>query len=213
MKIKKFVVNPFQINCYLYYDEITGDGIIIDPGAYEKYEEEEITDYIDDNKIKIRYIINTHGHIDHVLGNKFAVEKFKCSLLIHKSDLLLLKNARMQGLVFGIDIDDVPEPDEFITEDLKFKLNETEISFIHTPGHSPGGVCVVDHSNKIVFSGDTIFRETIGRVDLPGGDIDILLDSIKNILFGQCNDDYILYPGHMEETTIGNEKKYNHFLK
>jgi hydroxyacylglutathione hydrolase len=213
MKIKKFVVNPFQINCYLYYDEITGDGIIIDPGAYEKYEEEEITGYIDDNRIKVKYIINTHGHIDHVLGNKFAMEKFKCPLLIHKSDLLLLKNARMQGTVFGINIDDVPEPDGFITEDLKFKLDETEISFINTPGHSPGGVCIVDHLNKIVFSGDTIFRETIGRTDLPGGDVDILLDSIRIKLFAQCDNDYVLYPGHIEETTISNEKKNNIFLK
>jgi glyoxylase-like metal-dependent hydrolase (beta-lactamase superfamily II) len=148
-----------------------------------------------------------------VLGNRFAKQAFGCPLLIHKDDLFLLENAKAHGLIFGVDIDDVPLPDKFITEDLIIKLNKTEIKFIHTPGHSPGGVCVVDHINKNIFCGDTIFSESIGRTDLPGGNIDILLDSIKNKLFRQCGDDYTLYPGHMEETTIGLEKKHNPFLK
>jgi hydroxyacylglutathione hydrolase len=213
MKIKIFTVNPFQINCYLYYDEDTGEGIIIDPGAYDKYEEDEISNFVEYKKIKIKYIINTHGHIDHILGNKFAKEAFKCPVLIHRDDLFLIEDAKPHGLVFGINIDSVPVPDDFITEELKIKINRTEINFIHTPGHTPGGVCVVDHANKIIFSGDTIFLESIGRTDLPGGNIDILLDSIKNKLFAKCGDDYTLYPGHMEETTIGQEKKYNSFLR
>jgi glyoxylase-like metal-dependent hydrolase (beta-lactamase superfamily II) len=213
MKIKIFTVNPFQMNCYIYYDDLTREGIIIDPGAYDKHEEDEITEYIKKNNIKLKYIINTHGHIDHVLGNRFAKQAFGCPLLIHKDDLFLLENAKAHGLIFGVDIDDVPLPDKFITEDLIIKLNKTEIKFIHTPGHSPGGVCVVDHINKNIFCGDTIFSESIGRTDLPGGNIDILLDSIKNKLFRQCGDDYTLYPGHMEETTIGLEKKHNPFLK
>jgi glyoxylase-like metal-dependent hydrolase (beta-lactamase superfamily II) len=213
MKIKKIIVNPFQINCYIYYDESTGEGIIIDPGAFEKYEEDEISKFTKENNIKIKYIINTHGHIDHVLGNRFAVNNFNCSLLIHKDDLFLLNNSCAQGILYNLKVEKSPEPDGFITEDLKFKLNETEIKFIHAPGHSPGGVCIVDHTNKIVFSGDTIFRETIGRTDLPGGNMNIILDSINNKLFKLCGDDYILYPGHMEETTIGKEKKYNPFLR
>jgi hydroxyacylglutathione hydrolase len=213
MKIKKFIVNPFQMNCYIYYDESTGDGIIIDPGAYENYEEDEITDFVQSNNIKILFIINTHGHIDHVLGNKFAKSKFDCPLLIHKDDLFLLENAKAQGIFYNIDVNESPEPDKFISEDLKVNINKTEISFIHTPGHSPGGVCIVDHENKNIFCGDTIFAETIGRVDLPGGSMDVLINSIKNKLFLHCSNEYILYPGHMEETTIGNEKKYNSFLK
>lgn len=213
MKIKKFVVNPFQMNCYLYYDETSGDGIIIDPASYDKFEGEEIINLVKSKKINLKYIINTHGHIDHVLGNRFAVNNFRCPLLIHTDDLFLLNNSRTQGNLYNLKVDKSPEPDGFITEDLKIKLNETEISFIHTPGHSPGGVCIVDHLNKTVFSGDTIFRESIGRTDLPGGNFNILLNSIKNKLFLKCGDDYTLYPGHMEETTIEYEKKYNPFLK
>jgi hydroxyacylglutathione hydrolase len=213
MKIKIFTVNPFQMNCYIYYDETGLEGIIIDPGAYEKYEEDEIRDFIKKNKINIKYIINTHGHIDHVLGNNFAKESFNCPLLIHSDDLFLLDNAKAQGLLYGLNVLESPAPDNFITGDLKIYLNKTEIGFIHTPGHSPGGVCVVDHLNKIIFCGDTIFAESIGRTDLPGGKYEELLDSIKNKLFVQCEDDFVLYPGHMEETTIGQEKKYNPFLR
>lgn len=213
MKIKKITINPFQMNCYIYYDEITGEGIIIDPGAYDELEEEEILIFINEKNIKIKYIINTHGHIDHVLGNKFAKNNFKCPLLIHKEDLFLLQGVTEQGFLYNLAVAKSPEPDEFITGDLIINLGETKINFIHTPGHSPGGVCVVDHKNKIVFCGDTVFRESIGRVDLPGGDLKIILHSIKDNLFKNCSDDYILYPGHMESTTIGKEKKYNPFLK
>ncbi len=212
MKIKKFVINPFQMNCYIYYDEYSSEAIIIDPGVYENYEEEEILKFLESKNIKIKYIINTHGHVDHVMGNSFAKKNFNCPLLIHKNDLFLLNNSQIQGLLYGINIKASPEPDEFISENLIIKLSEIEINFIHTPGHSPGGICMVDHLNKIVFTGDTIFSESIGRTDLPGGDVNLLLDSIINKLFSQCNDDYTLYPGHMEETTVGKEKKYNPFL-
>lgn len=213
MKIKKFIVNPFQMNCYLYYDETTREGLIIDPAAFEKYEEDEILRFINEKSIKVKYIINTHGHIDHVLGNNFAKKIFKCPLLIHNDDLFLLNNTSTQGLLYNIDVEASPKPDDFISEELTIKFSESEIRFIHTPGHSPGGVCVVDHLSKIVFSGDTIFRESIGRTDLPGGNINILLNSINNKLFLKCDDDYTLFPGHMEETTIGDEKKYNPFLR
>jgi hydroxyacylglutathione hydrolase len=213
MKLKKFIINPFQMNCYIYYDENSGEGIIIDPAAYDKYEEDEILKFVKDKNIKIKYIINTHGHIDHILGNTFAKKNFNCPLLIHKDDLFLLSNSLAQGLIYNLEVSKSPEPDEFITDNLVIQLNNNEINFIHTPGHSPGGVCVVDHKNKNTFCGDTIFAETIGRTDLPGGNMDTLLDSIINKLFYQCEDDYTLYPGHMEETTIGKEKKYNPFFK
>lgn len=213
MKIKKFVVNPFQMNCYIYYDEMTREGVIIDPGAYDKSEEDEIAGFVESRNIKLQYSLNTHGHIDHVLGNRFAAGCFGIPQFIHADDLFLLENAKIHGLVFGISIDEVPTPDEYITEELVLPIGESELRFIHTPGHSPGGVCIVDHFNKVVFSGDTIFRESIGRTDLSGGDINILLDSIHNKLFSLCGDDYTLCPGHMDETTIGKEKRYNPFLR
>jgi len=213
MKIKKFTVNPFQMNCYIYYDEASLEGIIIDPGAYDKYEEDEIIRFIESKNIKLLYSLNTHGHIDHVLGNRFAVNCFNIPLYIHSDDLFLLENAKIQGMIYGLDIKESPLPDEYITEDLILPIGETDIRFIHTPGHSPGGVCIADHLNKIVFAGDTIFRDSIGRTDLPGGNLDILLDSIHNKLFPRCEDDYTIYSGHMEETTIGREKRYNPFLR
>ena len=213
MKIKKFMLNPFQMNCYIYYDENSLEGIIIDPAAYDKFEEDKIIDFVESKNIKLKYSVNTHGHIDHVLGNKFIKSCFNIPQLIHGDDLFLLENARIHGLVYGLNIEDAPLPDEYITEDLILNIGDTNIRFIHTPGHSPGGVCIVDHLNKIIFSGDTIFRDSIGRTDLSGGDMDILLDSIHNKLFYQCGDDYTVYPGHMDETTIGKEKKSNPFLK
>jgi glyoxylase-like metal-dependent hydrolase (beta-lactamase superfamily II) len=213
MKIKKFIINPFQINCYIYYDEVSREGVIIDPGAYNKNEEDEIVKFIENENIRLLYSLNTHGHIDHILGNKFAVNIFNIPQLIHKDDLFLLENAKIHGKLFGLNIEDVPAPDDFITDNLVISIGNTDIRFMHTPGHSPGGVCIVDHTNKVIFSGDTIFRDSIGRTDLAGGDIEILLESIHSKLFCQCDDDYRIYPGHMEETTIGMEKKNNPFLR
>jgi len=213
MKIKKFTVNPFQMNCYIYYDENTMEGVIIDPGAYDRYEEDEIFRFVESKNIKLLYCLNTHGHIDHVFGNRFAVNFFNIPLYIHKEDLFLLENAKIQGMIYGLDVKESPIPNEYITDDMVLSIGDNNIRFIHTPGHSPGGVCIVDHLNKVVFSGDTIFRDSIGRTDLSGGNIDILLESIHNKLFCQCEDDYVIYPGHMDETTIGREKKYNPFLK
>ncbi len=213
MKIKKFTFNLFRVNCYIYYDENSLEAILIDPGAYDKKEEDEILNFINDLKINVKYTINTHGHIDHVLGNNFAKKTFNCPLLIHEDDLFLLNYASAQGILYNLEIHKSPIPDLFITEDLNINLNNLQINFIHTPGHSPGGICIVDHKNKIIFSGDTIFEDSIGRVDLPGGDFKVLLNSIKNKLFNLCNDNYILYPGHLDETTIRKEKNNNPFLQ
>jgi hydroxyacylglutathione hydrolase len=212
MKIKIFVVNPFQINCFIYYNEISGDAVLIDPGAYYQSEKDNIKDFVKNNNIKIKYIINTHGHFDHTLGNNFAKETFNVPLLIHYEDKFLLDSTKEQGLIFGCDINPSPAPDEFITESFRIKLGEDEISFIHTPGHTPGSICVVNHKEKIIFCGDLIFRNSIGRTDLHGGDYKTLMNSIENKLFKQCSDNYMLYPGHHQKTTIGEEKIHNQFL-
>ena len=212
MKIKKFIVNPFQINCYLYYDENNLDAVLIDPAAYGKGEQETIISYVLKNEINIKYILNTHGHIDHILGNHFAREIFKAPLLIHKDDLFFIENLEEQCAMFGLDVISSPLPDSYITEKLVLKVGENKIEFIHTPGHTPGSVCIINHKDGIVFTGDLIFNNSIGRTDLPGGDTDILLDSIFKKLFVKCSNNYVIYPGHYEETTIGEEKKNNPFL-
>ncbi len=211
MKIKSFVLNPFGINCYLYYDEKTGEGILIDPAISSEEEKTQISRYIESEKVKIKYIINTHGHLDHVIGNKWAKDTFSAPLYFHEKDKPLVEKVTEQGLMFGIDVFAQPEADKFITEGDIITFNNCKLKIIHTPGHSSGSICLVDEENKVIFSGDTLFNNSIGRTDLPGGDMKILLDSI-NLKILCYPDDFEVYPGHMESTTIGDEKKYNPFL-
>lgn len=213
MKIKIFIVNPFQMNCYLYYDDITFGAILIDPGMYSADDCNELLSFVKKNNITIKFIINTHGHIDHILGNRFAKNSFEAPLLIHSDDLFLLEGLKEQGKKYGINTETSPQPDKFITEDLILEIGNNKIEFIHTPGHSPGSVCVVNHTDKNIFCGDLIFKDSIGRTDLPGGDYDVLMNSINNKLFALCKDDYALYPGHLEDTTIGEEKTNNPYLR
>ncbi len=213
MKVKSFLVNPFSMNCYIYYDEVSKESVIIDPGAFSQSEKDSIANFITDNGLKIRYIINTHGHIDHILGNVFAKDTFKVPIYMHKDDEFLITYVNEQARFFGLDFPPPPPVDEFITEDTVLKINGTELKFIHTPGHSPGSVCIIDDKTKTVFCGDLVFKNSVGRTDLQGGDINTLLNSVKNKLFKVCTNDYKLYPGHLETTDVGTEKKFNPFLK
>ena len=212
MTIKTFPVNPFEMNCYVCYDDITKDGIIIDPAAYSDSEKEKILDYLDDKEVTIKFILNTHGHLDHILGNKWASEMFHVPLMMHKNDLLLVTNAVQQATMFGITISQPPPPDKFIDEGDELIIGNCKLKIIHTPGHSPGGICLTDEEGKNIIVGDCVFKGSIGRVDLWRGNMDELLGSIKNKIF-KYGDDYTLYPGHYEPTTIGEEKLYNPFLK
>ena len=213
MKVIQIPLNPFSMNCYIYYDEISGEGIIIDPGAFTESEKNNIRRITEDNNIKIKYIVNTHGHLDHILGNKFARDHFKVPVMMHKSDEFLLDNATEQARFFGLDFPPPPPVDEYITDVTVIELNGTSLKFINTPGHSPGSVCIIDRKNKNVFCGDLIFQNSVGRTDLQGGDIKILIDSIKNRLFKNTGDDFILHPGHMGITNVKDEKRSNPFLQ
>jgi len=212
MKVIKIPLNPFTMNCYIYYDETSKEGIIIDPAAFSAQEENRIKKLIEDNGIKIKYIINTHGHLDHILGNKFAREYFNVPVYMHKDDFFMIENAPEQAAFFGFEVPAPPAIDEEINENTVLKINGIQLRFIHTPGHSPGSVCIIDDENKNVFCGDLVFKNSIGRTDLPGGDMDVLINSIKNKLFASVKDDYILYPGHMEITNVSDEKRMNPFL-
>ncbi|MEI7484605.1 MAG: MBL fold metallo-hydrolase [Ignavibacteriota bacterium] len=213
MKIKTFTVNPFQMNSYLYYCENTKEGVIIDPGYETKYEQDDLLEHINGNNIRINYILMTHGHIDHILGNGFAVDNFAVPSYLHKDDLFLYERGVEQAVLYGVQIPPLPEIKDFIDERLKIKVGNNELNFIHTPGHSPGGVCIVDHSERVVFCGDVVFQSSIGRTDLPGGDYETLISSINVNLFSKCSDEYKLYPGHMDSTTVGEEKKSNPYLR
>ena len=211
MKEIQIPVNPFSMNCYIYFDEKSKEGVIFDPAAYTQEEKAHIKKLIEDNGIKIKHIINTHGHIDHILGNKWAKEFFNVPVLSSDKDKFFFENVVKNGEMYGVPVEEPGLPDEIISEDSKIKIGETEFTILHTPGHSPGSLSFIDHKNKKIFSGDVVFKQSIGRTDLPFGDYDELMSSIQK-LFDATGDDYEIFPGHMDTTTVGEEKKNNPFL-
>lgn len=212
IRIEKFIFNPFSENTYLIWEEASHGAAIIDPGCSDESEENILTEFISTNELKIKYLINTHCHIDHIFGCKFIKEKYNPIFLIPEKDLPLLQNADKQAEQFGIEIKAPPQPDEFINEDVILELNQSEINFLFTPGHTPGEFCLYLHEEKVLISGDVLFKKSIGRTDLWGGNYNTLINSINTKLLVLPNDVKV-FPGHGEETTIGDEKESNPFLK
>ena len=205
LEIECFVVNPLQVNCYVISCKSSGNAAIIDPGEGNQ----DIVSYISERQIVPKMILNTHGHLDHVAGNKFYKEPFSIPIVIHKADEhLLTANDTMLSPLFP---DYIPaKADSYISDDQTININDSiSIKVIETPGHTQGSVCFA--INNIIFSGDTLFRGSIGRTDLLGGDPHQLLASIKQRLL-PFPDDTICFPGHGEHTTIGYEKRNNPFL-
>lgn len=211
IKVEKFVFSPFSENTYLIWDDELGDAIVIDPGCFDKLERDILADFILSHNLKIIYLINTHCHIDHIFGCKFIKEMYNPVYLIPEADLPLLQNAVMQAEMFGVKIEKPPLPDNYISENTQIILNKSEIKFLFTPGHTPGEFCLYLEKEKILIAGDVLFKESIGRTDLWGGDYDTLVKSIRTKLL-VLPDDVVVYSGHGEETTIGHEKKNNPFL-
>lgn len=210
MKIKTFVFNPFQENTYLLYDE-TGEAVIIDPGCYAKSEEEKLIVFISNNSLKLKQLLNTHSHIDHILGNRFVSEQFNLDLQSHKEDEFLIQRAKEQGLAFGIKVENPPLPSNYIDEGMKIEFGNSQLEIIHAPGHSPGSLVFYNKNEKFMIVGDVLFNQSIGRTDLPGGSYEVLVDSIVNKLF-PLGDDMEVYSGHGSPTTIGQERISNPFL-
>ena len=209
--VKNFVFSMFAENTYVVWDEESNEGAVIDAGCSNKSEEDKLGKYISDNNILIKYLITTHGHIDHVLGNKFVKEKYNPEYLVPEIDMQLLERIEVQSAAFGLDIEKLPTPEKFLTEDITLKLGNSLMSFLFTPGHTPGEYCVYFKKEAICFTADVLFKNSIGRTDLWGGDIDTLLNSIENKLF-TLPDNVIIYPGHGESSKIGQEKSDNPFL-
>lgn len=211
VEIKKFIFNPFAQNTFVVNEVESKEAMIIDPGCYDDEEKSELEEYIIKRRLKIKYLVNTHCHIDHVLGNKFVKEKFNPDFLIPEKDRFLLDMIQDQAVLFGVAVDEPPAQDCFITEEIRLKLGNAEIRFLFTPGHTPGEYCVLFEKENLCFTGDVLFRESIGRTDLWGGNQDALFNSIKNKLF-VLNDDVKIFPGHGDSSTIGYEKLNNPFM-
>ncbi len=210
IEIKSFVFNPFAENTYILYDH-TKEAVIIDPGCNTSEERETLKRFVETQGIKPVKLLNTHCHIDHVLGNQFVKDTFGIKLYMHTLDIPTLKACKPISDMYGVKPFDESEPDEFIEEGDTITFGESSLEVIFVPGHAPGHVAFVHQVEKFVVSGDVLFRQSIGRTDFPGCNHQDLIDSIKQKMFALA-DDFTVYCGHGPTTTIGYEKKYNPFL-
>jgi len=206
MLIKTITVSLFATNCYLVASEKTRRGVVIDPGD----EVEAIIRTAQNEGMIIEKIINTHGHIDHTAGVKEMQERLGIPFYIHEADTSYLQTIQQQAEFYGMKTLGVPKADGYLSEGDCIEFDEVSLKVIHTPGHSPGGVCFL--GEKDIFAGDTIFAGSIGRTDLPGGNYDELIHSIRTKLL-TLDEDTAVYSGHGPSTTIGIEKQTNPFLK
>lgn len=208
MFLKRLTVGALETNCYLIACEKTQKAAVIDPGGEEEIDL--ILSLLQKNNLSLKYIINTHGHIDHIAGNNLLRTKTEALLLIHKLDADMLVDANKNFSSFMGKKICSPPADKFLEEGVEIPLGRLKLTVIHTPGHTPGGISLV--SNNIIFTGDTLFAGGIGRTDLPGGSYQDLIKSIKEKLL-ILGDDKIIYPGHGPGSTIGKERRTNPYLK
>ena len=208
--IKSFVFNPFQENTFVIHDE-TKQAIIVDPGCYEAAEEQALADYIEKEGLKVAKLVNTHCHIDHVLGNHFVKTTYGVPLIVHEKDLQTLHAVEVLAPNYGMPNYKPVKPDVFIFDGEFITFGDTKLLVLFVPGHAPGHIALYCKDSKQVINGDVLFKGSIGRTDLPGGDFQTLINSIKNKMFA-LPDETIVYTGHGEPTTIGYEKANNPFL-
>ncbi len=209
MKVKVFVFNAFQENTYVLYDE-THECVIVDPGCADAEERTELENFIRTSNLSVKLLLNTHCHIDHVLGNAFVKEKYGVNFLMHEADLPVLKAVKVYAPNYGFFQFQEAEPDGFLKEGDTVSFGNQELKVLYVPGHAPGHVAFYNEASKMLIAGDVLFNNSIGRTDLPGGNYKTLIDSIQQKLF-RLPDDVTVYPGHGPETSVGFEKKTNPF--
>ncbi len=210
LSIKSFTFNPFQENTYLLYDD-TKEGVLVDPGCADAAERKEVEDYISGKGIKLTLLLNTHCHVDHVLGNAWAKRNYGIPLLIHQGEIPVLKSVEVYAPNYGFHAYEHTSADGFLEEGKEIKVGKESLKVLFVPGHAPGHVVFYHAPSKRCIAGDTLFRGSIGRTDLPGGNHQLLLDKIKSQLF-TLPEDTVIYPGHGPETTISFEKNHNPFV-
>ena len=211
MKVKSFTFNQFQENTFVVYDN-TKECLIIDPGCYSENERTELRTFIMSEGLKPVKLINTHCHIDHVLGNKFVSELWDLELYMHKEDLPVLENVKDISGFFGFEnYERSPSPKHFLAQGDTLNFGDSSFDILFTPGHAPGHICLLSKKDGFIIAGDVLFNGSIGRTDLPGGDYDKLIESIKTKLL-PLDENTIVYCGHGPSTSIGKEKMNNPFL-
>ena len=203
MIIKKLVVGTLENNCYSIADEITKETLVIDPGD----EPDRILELINENNFKVKYILCTHAHLDHVGAVPDIKKETGAKIVIHRDEYKIYKGASEQAAIRGYELDPLPEPDMFISDGDKLEIGNLKLEVLHTPGHSPGGICL--YGEGILITGDTLFAGSVGRTDFYGGDIEKLKKSFKRLI--SLPDKVKILPGHGPESTIGKEKETNFF--
>ncbi len=212
MKIEIIPQNPWQVNTIILWDE-TGECIIIDPGCFDAAEKQQIVDFVTTNGLRPVRLLHTHLHLDHVFGTGFIAEKYNLKPEAHPDDEFFINQTKDYAAQFGVTIEQNPPGlGGYLNEGEEVTFGNSTLRIIHLPGHSPGGVAFYNENDKILVSGDVLFKDSIGRTDLPGGNLDTLLSNIKNKLF-TLPDDTVVYPGHGPDTTIGYEMEENPFFK
>ena len=210
LKIKTFEFSPIQENTYILYNEFNAC-LIIDPGCYFDSEKEELANFIEKEGLKPLMLLNTHCHLDHVFGNKFVAEKYSLVLQLHEKELPVLQFAPASGLMYNMPFDNYVGDYIFLQAGDVIKIGEDVLEVLFTPGHSPASICFYSAQSNFVIGGDVLFKQSIGRTDLPGGNFDVLMNSIKTQLL-VLPDETIIYSGHGAATTIGEEKRSNPYL-
>lgn len=213
LEIKQFTVNPFQENTYIVWDSGSRDAAIIDCGALFPEEERSIDAFITEKSLNIRHIVNTHLHLDHSFGNAWASTRFGIKPVAAQADEFLIAHIRQHAVAFGLPADMVHEfrLGGYISDNDVITIGDTKMRVIATPGHTPGGVCLYCEADEVLFAGDTLFEESIGRTDLPGGSHTDLIRSIQERLMPLPDETKVLC-GHGPATTIGHERHYNPFI-
>jgi glyoxylase-like metal-dependent hydrolase (beta-lactamase superfamily II) len=209
--IKRLEFNLFSENTYVISDD-TGECMIVDPGCQEPEEQDLLLDYFKEKHLKPVKIVNTHCHIDHILGTAFLHDHFKLPFLIHPQEKPLLTASITQGELFGLEVQTPPEPTDYLNEGDTVTFGNSMFEVIHIPGHSPGGIVLLNKDQGCMFTGDVLFQGSIGRTDLPGGDYDSLVSSIRQKLL-ILDPEIRVYPGHGPDTTIGIENQSNPFFQ
>lgn len=209
--IQVFEFSAFSENTYVIIDDATLEAVVVDPGCYDQVEKEALSRFIDERKLTIRYLLLTHAHLDHVFGVAYLKRKYGVKAYLHERDMVIYNDVPTRCALFGLRGYEHSTIDAYLQEGNPFRFGNTVLEVVFTPGHAPGHVAFINHADRYVVGGDVLFRRSIGRTDLPYCNHADLINSIRTQLF-TLPDDYIVYPGHMGPTTIGEEKQSNPFL-
>ena len=210
IRIKVFVFNPFMENTYVLYDD-SRECIIVDPGCYTEEERNALTSFIAAENLRPVGLINTHTHVDHILGNNFLHRTYGLKPIIHQAGELFLKSAPEHASIFGIEAERMVLPENFLEDGDTFTFGNSALEIVYTPGHANGSICLISHQDRFILTGDVLFQGSIGRTDLPTGNFELLAESIQQKIY-TLPDDYVVYPGHGPHTTVGEEKQNNPFV-